>query len=157
MAVAYPVITMSSRTGHRFGRAGGAALCLALGSAACRAGLPADAVRAQADARWMLEYYVAALQENYRAAHGHFAADYSALFDPGTRITSVALGRARTGLSVRIAAADSDGWSAAASVAAVPGLVCILNVGTPPTYLAVPDRGARVGRSGEVLCAGFGP
>jgi hypothetical protein len=105
----------------------------------------------------MLEYYVASLQESYRSAHGRFATDYSALFDPGTRITSAALARARVGLSIRIAAADADGWSAAASVSASPGAVCVLNVGNPPSYLAIPDRGARTGQPGEVVCVGFRP
>jgi hypothetical protein len=44
----------SARQFHRFGKAGGAALCLALGAAACRAGPPVDVAGAQADARWML-------------------------------------------------------------------------------------------------------
>ena len=45
----------SARQFHRFGKAGGAALCLALGAAACRAGPPVDVAGAQADARWTLE------------------------------------------------------------------------------------------------------
>jgi hypothetical protein len=102
----------------------------------------------------MLEYYVAALQESYRAAHGHFATDYSSLFDPGTRITSVALGTARTGLSVRIGDADDDGWNGAASLPTKPGAVCVLNVGDPPTYLAMPGR-PLAKQHGDVTCTGF--
>jgi hypothetical protein len=124
-------------------------------AAGCSPAARPDLAEAEADARWMLEYYVAALQESYRAAHGHFASQYSALFDPGARITSAALGRARPGLSVRIGDADADGWSAAASLPGVPGAVCVLNVGEPPSSLAVPGRPARTESQGEVVCAGL--
>jgi hypothetical protein len=122
-------------------------------SLACRTS-GQNVVPVEADARWMLEYYVAALQESYRAAHGHFAAQYSLLFEPGMRITSAALGRARTGLVIRIGDADGDGWSAAASLPSRAGAVCVLNVGNPPTYLAVPGRRLST-TGGEVACTGF--
>jgi hypothetical protein len=129
---------------------------LALVALGCRAA-DDDPVVAEADARWMLEYYVAALQESYRAAHGRFATHYSSLFEPGTRITSAALGRARTGLAIRIGDADDDGWSAAASVPTRPGAVCVLNVGDPPTYLAVPGSPTTTAQAGDVRCIGFDP
>jgi len=134
---------------------GAAVLCLAALPAACHTATRPDLVQAEADARWMLEYHVAALQESYRAAHGHFAQDYSALFDPGARITSAALGRARPGLSIRIDAADADGWSGAASLPARPGAVCVLNVGDPPSFLALRYQPARTDPAGEVVCVGF--
>ena len=103
----------------------------------------------------MLEYYVSALQESYRASHGRFADNYSSLFAPGTRITSAALAHAKAGFTIRLNAGDSSGWSAAASRADLPGAVCVLNVGAPSSSLAVPAHPARLGEPGEVVCAGF--
>lgn len=127
--------------------------------AACHGGSPSAAARAatEADARWMLEYYVAALQEQHHAAHGRFADDYSALFEPATRrLTSRALAVARPGFEVRVAAADSAGWSAAVSPRAFPGAVCVMTVGAPPRVLGVPTRtGVSIGSPSEVTCAGF--
>ena len=49
-------------------------------------------------------------QERYRAAHGRFAPDYSALFDPGApRLTSRALSAVRPGFDLRVAGADAAG------------------------------------------------
>lgn len=132
------------------------ALAAAIGCDPAQAVHPARAA-AEADARWMLEYYVAALQERHRAVHGRFAADYSALFNLGApRQTSRALGAARPGFEVRIAGAGAAGWSAAITPRAFPGAVCVLTVGDPPTAAAVPGRGGvRMGPPGEVACAGF--
>ena len=130
----------------------GATVILAL---SCRAVV--SPVQAEADTRWMLEYYVSALQEQYQAAHGHFAAHFTSLMDPRPRLTSQALARARVGVRVEIVAGDRLGWSARATHEAFPGCVCHFRVGEPPTVLAFPARnGARVSPSGVVECSGFG-
>lgn len=116
-------------------------------------------VEVEADARWMLEYYVTALQDQYRAAHGRYAAHYTSLFDPRRPPTSQALGRARPAIDIQIAAGDSAGWSAAATHQAFPGCSCILTVGAPGHQLGVPrddGPGARLSPPGVVICRGFG-
>jgi hypothetical protein len=116
-------------------------------------------VAVEADARWMLEYYVTALQDQYRAVHGRYAAHYTSLFDPGRPPTSQALGQARVGIEIQVAAGDHSGWSASATHRAYPGCSCILTVGTPAHQLGLPRDdapGARLGPPGVVICRGFG-
>lgn len=117
---------------------------------------PVDAER---DARWMLEYYVAARQDAYRSVHGRFAADYSSLHDPHSPPTSAALGRARPDIEIRIVGGDAGGWSATATHREFPGCSCVLTVGTPSAEAGLPREsapGALRSQAGMVVCRGFG-
>lgn len=115
-----------------------------------------DPVKARTDAQWMLEVYVAALQEQHRSRHGQFAAHFTSLMDPGARVTSNYLARARPPIEVEIISGDADGWSAKATHPEFPGCLCVLTVGNPQSRLGIPTaRGVELGESGQVFCRGF--
>lgn len=111
--------------------------------------------QAEADAQWMLEYYVAALQERHQLEAGRFTDHYDTLTDVAGRQTSEALRRPKADIVVRISGADSLGWSASASHPAFPGAACVLTVGRPAQRAAVAGPPIQVGSRGQVVCSGF--
>lgn len=124
-----------------------ACILLALASALNGCGQTrGDAAAAELRLRSTLDSLVRLAQEAHHAEHGYFAGDLARLgltgLDPNVQ--------------VYFRAADEDGWSASVTHRGWPSRPCVLNVGDPPGYAALPTgsviRPARVGPSGEVVC-----